>query len=81
MQLCGTDARWGNTRAGIVFDLLAAGDSAAPVLVVDEVDTLAQQSTGSRDTPVNTMRDFLELDSARRYRDMSLQSEMNGRAR
>ena len=77
MQLCGTDARWGNTRAGIVFDLLAAGDSAAPVLVVDEVDKLAQESTGSRDTPVNTLLDLLESDSARRYRDMSLQLEMD----
>jgi ATP-dependent Lon protease len=77
MQLCGSDARWGNTRTGMVFDLLAAGDSAAPVLVVDEVDKLAQESTGSRDTPINTLLDLLEVDSARRYRDMSLQLEMD----
>ena len=77
MQLCGTDARWSNARAGMVFDALSAGGSAAPVLVVDEVDKLAQESTGSRDTPVNTLLDLLEPDSARRYRDMSLQLEMD----
>ena len=77
MQLCGTDARWGNARTGMVFDLLSTGESAAPVLVVDEVDKIAQESTGSRDTPINTLLDLLEEDSARRYRDMSLQLEMD----
>jgi ATP-dependent Lon protease len=77
MQLCGSDARWSNTRPGIVFDLLAQGDFAAPVLVVDEIDKIAQESTGSRDTPINTLLDLFEEDSARRYRDMSLQLEMD----
>jgi len=77
MQLCGTDVRWSNARTGMVFDALAGGDSAAPVLVVDELDKLAQESTGSRDTPVNTLLDLLEEESARRYRDMSLQLEMD----
>ena len=77
MQLCGTDARWSNARTGMVFDLLAMGDSAAPVLVVDEIDKLAPESGSSRDTPVNTLLDLLEEESARRYRDMSLQLEMD----
>lgn len=77
MQLCGTDTRWSNARTGMVFDLLSTGDSASPVLVVDEVDKIAQESTGSRDTPVNTLLDLLEPDSARRYCDMSLQLHMD----
>ena len=77
MQLCGSDARWSGSRTGMVFALLAAGDSAAPVLIVDEIDKLPQESAGSRDTPVNTLLDLLEEDSARRYRDMSLQLEMD----
>ena len=77
MQLCGSDARWSNSRTGMVFDSLAGGDSAAPVLVVDELDKLASESGGNRDTPVNTLLDLLEPDSARRYRDMSLQLEMD----
>lgn len=77
MQLCGSDARWSGSRTGIVFDLLSTGDSASPVLVVDEVDKIPQESAGSRDTPVNTLLDLLEENSARRYRDMSLQLEMD----
>jgi ATP-dependent Lon protease len=77
MQLCGTDARWANARTGMVFDLLSTGDSASPVIVVDEVDKIAQESAGSRDTPINTLLDLCEEDSARRYRDMSLQLEMD----
>ena len=75
MQLCGSDARWSNSRTGMVFDALATGDSAAPVLIVDEVDKFG--SGDGSDTPVNTLLDLLELDSARRYRDMSLQLNMD----
>ena len=75
MQLCGSDARWSNSRTGLVFDALAIGDSAAPVLIVDEVDKFG--SGDGSDTPVNTLLDLLELDSARRYRDMSLQLNMD----
>jgi len=61
----------------MVFDALAMGDSAAPVLVVDELDKLAPESGANRDTPINTLLDLLEEDSARRYRDVSLQLEMD----
>ena len=77
MQLCGTDTRWSNARTGIVFDLLAVGDSAAPILVIDELDKLSPESGGNRDTPINTLLDLFESDSARRYRDMSLQLDMD----
>ena len=75
MQLCGSDARWSNSRTGMVFDALALGDSAAPILIFDEVDKFGC-SNGS-DTPTNTLLDLLETDSARRYRDMSLQLTMD----
>lgn len=71
-QLCGTDAGWSNARTGLVFDLLARGDSAAPVLVVDELDKIPAYSAGRRDTPANTLLDLLEPLSARRYRELSL---------
>ena len=61
----------------MVFDALAMGDSAAPVLIVDEVDKLAPESGANRDTPINTLLDLLEEESARRYRDMSLQLQMD----
>ncbi len=76
-QLCGTDAGWSNARTGLVFDLLARGDSAAPVLVVDELDKIPAYSVGRRDTPINTLLDLLEPLSARRYRELSLPVHMN----
>ena len=77
MQLCGSDARWSGSRSGMVFDVLSLHDSAAPVLLVDELDKLAPNSGAYRDTPTNTLLDLLEEDSARRYQDMSLQLEMD----
>ena len=71
-QLSGTDAGWSNARTGLVFDLLARGDSAAPVLVVDELDKIPSYSAGTRDTPLNTLLDLLEPLTARRYRELSL---------
>ena len=76
-QLCGTDAGWSNARTGLVYDLLARGDSAAPVLVVDEIDKIPVYSAGRRDTPINTLLDLLEPLSARRYRELSLPVHMN----
>ncbi len=77
MQLCGSDARLGDTHPGMVFDLLAMGDSAAPALVVAEVDQPEPESGANCGTPVNTLLDLLEPDSARRYRDVSLQLIMD----
>ena len=77
MQLCGSDARWSGSRPGMLFDLLSLHESAAPVLLVDELDKLAPNSGAYRDTPTNTLLDLLEEDSAGRYRDMSLQLEMD----
>ena len=77
MQLCGSDARWYNSRPGLVYDALSLGDSAAPILVVDEIDKMAPHSGGNRDTPLNSLLDLLEPDSARRYRDMSVQLAMD----
>ena len=71
-QLSGTDAGWSNARTGLVFDLLAKGDSASPVLVIDELDKIPAYSAGTRDTPVNTLLDLLEPLTARRYRELSL---------
>lgn len=60
-----------------MFDLLSRGDSAAPVLVVDELDKIPAYSAGRRDTPVNTLLDLLEPLSARRYHEISLPVHMD----
>ena len=77
MQLCGSDARWYGSRPGLVYDALSLGESAAPLLVVDEIDKIAPHRGGNRDTPLNSLLDLLEPESARRYRDMSVQLTMD----
>ncbi len=69
-QLCGSDSGWSNAKPGMVFDLLAHGDSAAPVLVIDEVDKIG---TWSRENPSNTLLDLTEPETARQYKDWCLQ--------
>ncbi len=69
-QLCGTDAGWSNAKPGIVFELLAQGDSAAPVLVIDEVDKIG---TWARENPLNALLDLTEPETARQYKDWCLQ--------
>jgi ATP-dependent Lon protease len=73
-QLCGTDSRWSNAKPGIVFDLLAHGDSAVPLLVVDEVDKIG---TWSRENPLNALLDLTEPETATQYKDWCLQMTFN----
>ena len=69
-QLSGSDAGWSNAKPGIVFDLLAQGDSAVPVLVVDEVDKIG---TWARENPLSALLDLTEPETARQYKDWCLQ--------
>ncbi len=69
-QLCGSDAGWSNAKPGIVFELLAQGDSAAPVLVIDEVDKIG---LWARENPLNALLDLTEPETARHYKDWCLQ--------
>lgn len=73
-QLCGSDAGWSNAKPGIVFELLAQGDSAVPVLVVDEVDKIGMWT---RENPVNALLDLTEAETAQRFKDWCLQVTLN----
>lgn len=70
-QLVGTDTGWSNTAPGLIYNMLARHDSAAPILVIDEVDKV--RSNGYRNSPVNALLDLLEPESARRWKDTGLQ--------
>lgn len=69
-DLSGTSQHWNNSSPGRVVRLLAEGNSASPVLLIDEVDKL---SGDERYSPVTTLLDLLEPRTARRFRDESLQ--------
>jgi ATP-dependent Lon protease len=72
--LVGGSAHWSNTQPGGVVKLLARSRSAAPVLVIDEVDKIG----GDDRFPVlPVLLDLLEPGSARNFKDESLELRMD----
>ncbi|MDC6179949.1 AAA family ATPase [Ralstonia solanacearum] len=68
-QLTGGDSAWRDARPGMIFEVLARGDSATPVLVLDEVDKLGESGRYPV-TPV--LLDLLESGTARAFEDTFL---------
>jgi len=68
-QLTGGDSAWRDARPGMIFEVLARGDSATPVLVLDEVDKLGE---GGRYPVTPVLLDLLEPGTARAFEDTFL---------
>lgn len=64
-QLVGSHGTWSRAMPGSVFTLLASNSSAAPVMVIDEVDKLG----GGNYSLQPTLLDMLEPTSARHFKD------------
>lgn len=77
--LLGSDLSWGNTRYGLVFELLALGDHANPVVILDELDKAGRtySSSGSLTSPTSVLHSLLEPVSALRVRDISVDIELD----
>lgn len=73
-ELCGVSRGWGTTRPGRIAKLLARGKSAAPVVVLDEIDKIGSDP---RFPVIPTLLDLLERDSARNFRDECLELEFD----
>jgi ATP-dependent Lon protease len=73
--LLGSDRHWANTRYGLLFDLLALGEHANPVVVLDELDKSAGRDT--RYDPVAPLHTLLEPETAAHVRDLSLDFELD----
>lgn len=73
-DLSGTSQHWTNASAGRVVRLLADGDSASPLFLVDEVDKIGGDD---RFSAINALLDLLEPRTARRYRDEALQLQFD----
>lgn len=65
-QLNGSHSSWNNAKCGSLIELLAHGDFASPVVVIDEVDKIGDGTTA----PVlPALLDLLEARTARHFRD------------
>jgi len=70
-SLSGADKAWGNATTGAVFDLLAMGEYANPVICLDELDKCGT-SISSNDVkrhPANELLTLLEPLTAKDHRD------------
>lgn len=73
-ELCGVSRGWGTTRPGRIAKLLARGESASPVVLLDEIDKMGSDP---RFPVIPTLLDLLEPDSAQRFRDECLELEFD----
>lgn len=65
-QLTGSHPTWSRAMPGSVFELLSTGTSAAPVMVIDEVDKIGQ---ASRYPLEPALLDIMEPGTARTFKD------------
>jgi len=77
--LLGSDAVWGNSRYGLVFDLLGLCDYANPLVILDELDKaqVIGKSSGGLSSPTGVLHSLLEPVSAVNVRDISLDLELD----
>ncbi|MGY3356274.1 SpoVK/Ycf46/Vps4 family AAA+-type ATPase [Bradyrhizobium sp. GM0.4] len=70
----GTSKAWGNTEASVPARAVLQSMTANPLIMIDEVDRASHSRTnGSLE---NSLMPFLEAETARNYRDQSLDSEL-----
>lgn len=73
-ELAGVNAGYGNARPGRITRVLAKGEMALPVLLLDEVDKIG----GDERYPIlPTLLELLEADSARAFRDEALEIRLD----
>lgn len=65
-QLTGSDTSWTGSKPGAIFSLLARSKSAAPVLIVDEVEKIGSDS---RYPVLPVLLDLFEPDTAKCFSD------------
>ena len=72
--LAGTSRAWGNSRPGLIAELMSQGEDATPVVLLDEIDKVSDNYQ-SPVTPV--LLELLEEESVRRFRDEALEVRMD----
>lgn len=65
--IVGMDAAWKNSKPGIVFDALVHGNTANPLILLDELDKVAV--TTSHNSPMQALHALLEPTSAATFTD------------
>ncbi len=76
--LRGSHKYWGNSHYGLLFELLCLGEYANPVVLLDEIDKAAVESSSHGSIkPLGQLHGALEPVTARRLSDVSLDLEFD----
>lgn len=67
--LMGSDRNWANTRYGLVFDAVCLGDRADPIVLLDEIDKVAEHRHGG--SPLSPLHSLLEPVTSAAVTDIS----------
>ena len=74
--ISGSNLQWGNASPGFIIESLAKCNVPNPVILIDEMD---KASGGDRYNPITPFYILLEPHSAERFKDESLNLEVNAR--
>ena len=72
--LMGSDRRWSNTQVGLLFERVCLGQSANPVIVLDELDKARRERDWN---PLGPLHTLLEPSTAAKIRDVSADFEFD----
>lgn len=75
--LRGTDAHWSSARHGVLFERLALGDAANPVIVIDEIDKAGRDLGSQGVDMLAQLYSALEPETSQRLADVSLDIELD----
>ncbi|WP_291012934.1 AAA family ATPase [Hydrogenophaga sp.] len=67
--LMGSDRNWANTRYGLIFDAVCLGERADPVILLDELDKVAEHTYGG--SPLAPLHSLLEPVTSANVTDIS----------
>lgn len=71
-SLSGTDSHWSNSSTGLLFELVCQDEYANPVVLLDEIDKAAADSSKHGRSPLGELHGALEPVTARRIKDQSV---------
>lgn len=75
--LRGSDSFWSNSAHGVLFELLALGATANPLIVIDEMDKASRRHTSQEIDPLSQLYSALEPETSSHLSDASLGVELN----
>lgn len=75
--LTGSDKHWSNSTYGIIFDLICLGESANPIVLLDEIDKANGASTYGYRDPLAPLHTLLEPITSSKVRDSSVGLEFD----